>query len=55
VHETLLVVAETAADPRPVEEMYVSFPTLDDFRDSRGHDLSGGEQQMLSVSVAESD
>ncbi|WP_435180101.1 ABC transporter ATP-binding protein [Halorussus sp. AFM4] len=52
VEENLRVAAETAEDPRPVEEMYDVFPTLDDLRDSRGRDLSGGEQQMLSVGRA---
>jgi branched-chain amino acid transport system ATP-binding protein len=52
VHENLQVAAETAADSRPVEEMYEVFPTLDDLRDSKGRDLSGGEQQMLSVGRA---
>ncbi|MFC4551212.1 MULTISPECIES: ABC transporter ATP-binding protein [Halorussus] len=52
VRENLQVAAETAVDPRPVEEMYEIFPTLDDLRDSRGRDLSGGEQQMLAVGRA---
>lgn len=52
VHENLQIAAETAGDPRPVEEMYDVFPTLDDLRDSRGRDLSGGEQQMLAVGRA---
>ena len=52
VRENLQVAAETAVDPRPVEKMYEIFPTLDDLRDSRGRDLSGGEQQMLSVGRA---
>lgn len=52
VQENLQVAAETATDPRPVEEMYDVFPTLDDLRDSRGRDLSGGEQQMLAVGRA---
>jgi len=52
VHENLQVAAETAEDPRSVEAMYEIFPTLDDLRDSRGRDLSGGEQQMLSVGRA---
>ena len=52
VQENLQVAAETAVDPRSVEEMFEVFPTLDDLRDSRGRDLSGGEQQMLSVGRA---
>ncbi|WP_227379715.1 ABC transporter ATP-binding protein [Haladaptatus halobius] len=52
VHENLQVAAETAVDPRPVEEIYEIFPTLDDLRKSRGRALSGGEQQMLSVGRA---
>lgn len=52
VQENLLVAAETAVDPRSVEDIYEIFPTLDDLRDSRGRNLSGGEQQMLSVGRA---
>lgn len=49
-----LVVARDACEgnPRPVEEMYDIFPVLDDHRESRGRNLSGGEQQMLSVARA---
>jgi len=49
-----LVVAHDACkgDPRSVEEMYDVFPVLDDHRDSLGRNLSGGEQQMLSVARA---
>jgi len=49
-----LVVAHDASkgDPRSVEEMYDVFPVLDDHRDSLGRNLSGGEQQMLSVARA---
>jgi branched-chain amino acid transport system ATP-binding protein len=32
--------------------MYEIFPILDDLRESRGQNLSGGEQQMLSVARA---
>ncbi|MFC7167555.1 ABC transporter ATP-binding protein [Halospeciosus flavus] len=52
VHENLQVAAETAVDPRPVEEMYDIFPVLDDLRGNNGQNLSGGEQQMLSVARA---
>ncbi|MFB6234257.1 MAG: ABC transporter ATP-binding protein [Halopenitus sp.] len=39
-------------DPRPIEEMYDVFPILDELRDQPGRNLSGGEQQMLSVARA---
>ena len=52
VHQNLTVAARQAPDPRPVEEMYDVFPVLDDLRDSKGQNLSGGEQQMVSVARA---
>lgn len=52
VHENLQVAAENAPDPRPIEEIYDIFPVLDDLRNNRGRNLSGGEQQMLSVGRA---
>jgi len=54
VQENLLVARDSASgsDPRPLEEMYDIFPILDDLRESRGQNLSGGEQQMLSVARA---
>jgi branched-chain amino acid transport system ATP-binding protein len=52
VHENLQVAHESCADPRPIEEMYDVFPVLDDLRRSNGRNLSGGEQQMLSVARA---
>jgi branched-chain amino acid transport system ATP-binding protein len=38
--------------PRPVEEMFEIFPVLDELRENRGRNLSGGEQQMLAVARA---
>lgn len=52
VQENLLVAAESCGDPRPVEEIYEIFPVLDELRNSNGRNLSGGEQQMLSVGRA---
>lgn len=53
VQENLVVARDACrGDPRPVEEMYDIFPALSDHRDSRGRNLSGGEQQMLSVARA---
>ena len=53
VNENLVVARDACrGDPRPVEEMYEIFPVLDDHRDSMGRNLSGGEQQMLSVARA---
>jgi branched-chain amino acid transport system ATP-binding protein len=42
----------SGAEPRPVEEMFDIFPVLGDLRENRGRNLSGGEQQMLSVARA---
>jgi len=54
VQENLQVARDSAgkSEPRPIEEMYEIFPILDDLRESRGQNLSGGEQQMLSVARA---
>ncbi|MEF8906390.1 MAG: ABC transporter ATP-binding protein [Haloarculaceae archaeon] len=54
VQENLQVSRDSAgeSDPRPLEEMYDIFPILDDLRESRGQNLSGGEQQMLAVARA---
>ena len=54
VHENLQVAhnACKGRSPRPIEEMYDVFPTLDDLRGNQGRNLSGGEQQMLSVARA---
>ncbi|MCH7660175.1 MAG: ABC transporter ATP-binding protein [Euryarchaeota archaeon] len=52
VHENLVLARKLASDPRPIEEMYELFPILDDLRKNKGQNLSGGEQQMLSVARA---
>jgi branched-chain amino acid transport system ATP-binding protein len=52
VHENLLIAYESAPDPRDIDGMYEFFPMLDDLRGNRGRNLSGGEQQMLSVARA---
>jgi branched-chain amino acid transport system ATP-binding protein len=53
VQENLVVARDSSSgDPRPVEEMYEIFSVLDDLRENRGRNLSGGEQQMLSVARA---
>ena len=52
VHENLMVAHDACSNPRDVEEMYEIFPALDDHRRNQGRNLSGGEQQMLSVARA---
>lgn len=52
VMENIQLAHDLAADPREVEEMFDIFPVLDDLRKNRGRNLSGGEQQMLSVARA---
>jgi len=52
VHENLRLAHNLASDPRPVEEMYELFPALDPLRKNDGQNLSGGEQQMVSVARA---
>lgn len=52
VQENLRLAHNLASDPRPVEEMYELFPALDPLRKNDGQNLSGGEQQMLSVARA---
>jgi branched-chain amino acid transport system ATP-binding protein len=42
----------SSGDPRDIQEMYDVFPVLDELRENRGRNLSGGEQQMLSVARA---
>lgn len=54
VEENLMLARDSCkgADPRPIEDMYELFPILDDLRQNDGRNLSGGEQQMLSVARA---
>jgi branched-chain amino acid transport system ATP-binding protein len=53
VQENLQVAHDMCSrEPRPIEEMYEVFPVLDELRQNRGRNLSGGEQQMLSVARA---
>jgi branched-chain amino acid transport system ATP-binding protein len=52
VSENIQLAHELAEDPREIEEMFDIFPVLDDLRKNRGRNLSGGEQQMLSVARA---
>jgi len=52
VQENLRLAHNLASDPRPVEEMYELFPALDPLRKNNGQNLSGGEQQMVSVARA---
>ena len=51
VLENLQLARELADGGRPVEEMFDVFPVLDDLRKNLGRNLSGGEQQMLSVEI----
>jgi branched-chain amino acid transport system ATP-binding protein len=54
VRENLLIARDACkgTDPRPIEEMYEVFPKLEELNQSLGQNLSGGEQQMLSVARA---
>jgi branched-chain amino acid transport system ATP-binding protein len=53
VQENLSLAKRLAADSdRTIDEMYDVFPTLADLTSSNGRNLSGGEQQMLSVARA---
>ena len=52
VMENVRIAHDLATDPRAVEETFELFPVLDDLRGNLGRNLSGGEQQMLSVARA---
>ena len=52
VAENLKLAALTAAEPWPVGRIYRMFPRLEERRESRGGQLSGGEQQMLAIARA---
>jgi branched-chain amino acid transport system ATP-binding protein len=52
VEENLILAGLTAPAKWPLERIYAMFPRLKLRRDSRGTDLSGGEQQMLAIARA---
>jgi branched-chain amino acid transport system ATP-binding protein len=52
VEENLILAGLTATNKWPLERVYAMFPRLKERRQSRGTDLSGGEQQMLAIARA---
>jgi len=52
VEENLILASVSAPNAWPLERIYDLFPSLAARRLSRGTDLSGGEQQMLSIARA---
>jgi branched-chain amino acid transport system ATP-binding protein len=52
VVENLKLAALSAAQPWPIRRIYDMFPRLEERRESRGGNLSGGEQQMLAIARA---
>ena len=51
--EENIVIAGITADKRwPITRIYEMFPRLKERRANRGHELSGGEQQMLAIARA---
>jgi branched-chain amino acid transport system ATP-binding protein len=52
VEENLVLACFSAPNPWPLDRIYDIFPRLKERRSSRGGDLSGGEQQMLSIARA---
>ncbi|WOH81524.1 ABC transporter ATP-binding protein [Bradyrhizobium sp. BEA-2-5] len=52
VEENLVIAGLTASQRWPLERIYEMFPRLRERRGNRGTDLSGGEQQMLSIARA---
>ncbi len=52
VEENLILAGLSAPRRWPLERVYTMFPRLKERRNSRGTDLSGGEQQMLAIARA---
>jgi branched-chain amino acid transport system ATP-binding protein len=52
VEENLVLAGLTARKRWPLDRVYGIFPRLRERRNSRGTDLSGGEQQMLAIARA---
>ena len=52
VEENLILAGLTAPTKWSLDRIYAMFPRLKHRRDSRGTDLSGGEQQMLAIARA---
>lgn len=52
VHENLQLAAMTAKNPLSFAEIYRTFPRLDERRNNKGRELSGGEQQMVAIARA---
>src|SRR5215468_12316369 len=49
VEENLVLAGLSVKSRWPMERVWETFPRLRDRRNSRGTDLSGGEQQMLAI------
>lgn len=52
VEENIILAGLTATNKWPLDRVYAMFPRLKERRQSRGTDLSGGEQQMLAIARA---
>ena len=52
VEENMVLAGLTAPNRWPLGRVYEMFPRLKERRESRGTDLSGGEQQMLAIARA---
>ena len=52
VEENIALAGLSAPARWPLERIYTMFPRLKERRNSRGTDLSGGEQQMLAIARA---
>ena len=52
VEENIIIAGITADKRWPIVRIYEMFPRLKERRANRGHELSGGEQQMLAIARA---